>query len=206
MVYLEGAYYISGIVLCLIGVYGIKEIILFKKDIDTKNQRAAIENTVEYLTWFSQEFIPQWQTYDDKLASEGVNKTHLDIQEDFIFKSDFEPNKKILEEIRVRANNNSMALFNQLEFFSTAMVTGLADERQAFNPAGKLFCRFIEENHVILCFSRSGKGEEHLYTNTIELYKMWRDRFKKRDLEEKQKTTQSELDKIFDKSVDTIGS
>lgn len=66
------------------------------------------------------------------------------------------------------------------------MMSGLADEELAFNPLADAFCQFVELNYDVYCESRKD-SRETLFTHTIELYIMWKDRIESLHLQKENK-------------------
>jgi hypothetical protein len=61
--YAELLYFLSGVGLLIVAVYGLKQLHLLKEDIRTRNTRAACEKALEAATIFAREFIPNYNKY-----------------------------------------------------------------------------------------------------------------------------------------------
>ncbi|NOU54935.1 hypothetical protein HN020_09255 [Brevibacillus borstelensis] len=221
--YLEVAYFISGIVMAGTIVIGIYQIRLLKRDLVIRNQRAAVEKSIEYLDWFASDFMPEYTAFQNQFNDikkqlnenakdkpkmqqllKRVTETLEIKDDDFAKKPD---NLNILEDIRLKIllNTNANDLLNQLEYFAAAMMSGLADEELAYKPLSTMYCRVIEEFYLIICVSRGDK-HSNLYTNVIGLYKMWKNRLKKDALKGKRFELNEELAKCPDDTkVKAIG-
>ena len=119
---LELVYYISGVGL-LVGVgVAIKQLKVVKDDFKTKNKRASIEKSIDFLNWFATDFIPESQKYDDRIRD---NKDVLEYNDSW--GNNFEFNEKFILDSRVAKSVNAKAragageLLNQIEYFSAAL-------------------------------------------------------------------------------------
>jgi hypothetical protein len=198
-------YYISGIILVTTVIIGLYQLQVLKDDIRTKNKRASVEKSIEYLSWFAKEFIPQRTSFNEKITDDGVilyNNKHVFNKKFTLDESQFTSEMK--KEVIIRAEHDSEDLLNQLEFFSAAMLSGLADEELAFNPLATIFCEFIEDQFLLICYIR-GDQNLQLYSNMITLYNMWKNRLERKKIEMQHKDLEEKLSKIEDKSVKSIG-
>ena len=81
--------------------------------------------------------------------------------------------KELVIELIVQEKLGLVHILNELEVFSVAMLNGVADENIVFTPFGRVFCEFIEEEHLKLTFSRTTGTP---YENLVKLYNIWKDR------------------------------
>ena len=217
---IETLYYIAGIVLVAGVILGRKQLTvikqqlvllkeeadLLKRDFQVRNQRASIEKSIEYLNWFAIEFIPQMEEFNDKIDENRVKKYRSIKGQAFIFDSTIcLSNDKTMESIVEKRNNGAINLMNQIEFFSAAMTSGLADEELAFNPLAHVFCEFIETNYDVYCDLRHG-GRDTMYTKSIELYEIWKERLESLELEKKQQEIDAKKSKMQHKRIKSLGN
>ncbi|MFJ7646907.1 hypothetical protein ACIQ1H_05130 [Lysinibacillus sp. NPDC097279] len=201
-------YYIASIGL-VVGVFiGIKQLKVMKRDVETKNKRAAVDKSIEFLNWFATEFIPENSEKEKKLDKDKIiimkNKEFQDFNiNELAFLSRFKP-EKITSSVKEKYRCEIVTLTNQLEFFSAAMNTGLADEQMAFNPLASTFCKFVEDNYDLYCYMRNG-NEETLFNNTIDLYLMWKSRLNTIELVRKKVEIEEQLSKVTVKSIPILG-
>lgn len=202
---IEIGYYIAGMALFGGIVVAIKQLGVMKKDIKSKNERASVEKSIEYLNWFATQFIPKNDevlrslNFDIAMTFESIeNKT-------FDFNSNFKLNDKILASIAHKAESNVLDLANELEFFSAAMTSGLADEKLAFNPLATSFCRFVDRNYDIYCYLRND-SKDMLFTHTKELYSIWKDRLANHELTKQKEEIEKKISKVQDRSIPILGN
>lgn len=189
---LEFLYLLSGIGIIFTLVIGLNQIKLFKKDLETKNKRASVEKSIEYLNWFASDFIPKFAQYQSKLKEMESKKVKIKMDDYFFL--DMDLNKEIITNAIKMSSSGGDNLINQLEFFSAAMISGLADEELAFSPLSKVFCESVEDFYILICLGREDK-ESNQYGNVIALYKLWKKRITKTKLEKEQKSLSEQLEK-----------
>ncbi|MFJ5788856.1 hypothetical protein ACIP9G_02110 [Lysinibacillus sp. NPDC093197] len=203
---LENLYYITSIGLFAGIVVASRQLKIMKADIQAKNKRASVEKSIEYLHWFATEFIPQFEDYQNKLSGKRINIYPNIKNRAFTFNSEINlKSPNVVESIKHKNNCGATTLINQLEFFSAAMMSGLADEELAFNPLADAFCRFVELNYDVYCDARNGVRET-LFTHTIELYIMWKERLESLHLQKEKQVIEEKMSKIKHKSIKILGN
>ncbi|RAW13715.1 hypothetical protein DC345_18170 [Paenibacillus taichungensis] len=172
--YLEFAYYVSSILLLIGLIVAIRQLRLVKKDMKDRNHRAAVEKSVEHLTYYAQKFIPAYSKYREDLKKEVPKRIDTSDLFDGKFYHDIKTlDKRLVVELIIQQDCGISQLFNELEFFSIAVLEGLVVEEIMYSPVAKAYCQMIENEHVILSVMRS-KGAP--FKNVIELYRKWKDR------------------------------
>lgn len=180
---LEIIYYLSGIVLAigvLIGMFQLKitqkQIALLNKDYKTKNKRAVIESSIKYLE-VAKSLIVDMSDYRRRFVKEIPNRADTSslFNKDFMLDDEEKilNKKELVIELIVQEKLGLVHILNELEVFSVAMLNGVADENIVFTPFGRVFCEFIEEEHLKLTFSRTTGTP---YENLVKLYNIWKDR------------------------------
>jgi hypothetical protein len=219
---IETFYYISGIILVAGVVIGLKQITLVKeqlslvkseaelvkKDFNIRNKRASIEKGIEYLNWFATDFIPQSNDYNRSLSGKEIkNYQGMNIRKKgFVFDNEVSRGDNLVViSIDEKVNAGALNLMNQLEFFSAALTSGLADEELVFNPLALVFCEFIERHYEVYCDIRND-GKDTMYSHTIELYDIWKQRLESIELDKKQKEIDYQKSKIKPLSIKYLGN
>ncbi|WP_431808788.1 DUF4760 domain-containing protein [Lysinibacillus sphaericus] len=204
-------YYIASIGL-LIGVIAAykqlklayEQLKLMKSDIETKNTRASIGKSIDYLNWFATDFIPEIDKYETRLNGKKIITYPLIEKRTFLFNEEVQETSTVNESINNKYESGISNLINQLEFFSAAMMSGLADEELAFNPLAEIFCGFIEFNYDIYCDSR--RKRDTVFTHTIQLYEMWKERLESIDLQKQKQKIEEKMSTFDNKRVKIIGN
>jgi hypothetical protein len=94
---------------------------------------------------------------------------------------------------------------NALDGFASFFTNKIADDEIAFNSVGLSFCDSVESIYPFIVFSRKA-GEFSYYHNVIELYKIWKKRIDKLQLQDKIGGLQKTLNEISDVKIDPIGT
>ncbi|MGE6579005.1 hypothetical protein ACQKFM_29290 [Paenibacillus xylanexedens] len=179
--YVEFAYYISGILLLIGVVIAIEQLKMVKKDMRDTNYRAAVEKSVEYLTYYAQKFIPAYTKYKEKLKEEMPERIDTKHLFDGNFNIELSSlDKEIVVELIIKQEAGLGQLFNEMEFFSIAILERLVIDDLMFTPVARSYCKIIEEEHVLLSVMRN-KGTP--FKNVVELYNKWNDRLEVQALE-----------------------
>jgi hypothetical protein len=209
----ELIYYISGIVLIIGIVIGIKqlkiakdEIKLLKNDYEVKNKRAAIEKSIEYLNVFATEFIPKAGKVTLEIEKKVNQMYKGPINKEFRFDSNCNPDAQYIQDIiKASVECGAINVLNRFEYFSAAFVSGLADEDLAFSPLSRIYCEYIEGLYVILCYLR--RDEDHnSFDYTVQLYNTWEKRLEKTKLEKRRSKLDDEISKINTERIKYIGN
>jgi hypothetical protein len=171
---LEALYFIASICLVTTVIIGIIQLRLLKKDLETKNKRTAIEKSLEYLNFFASHLLPSFNRFQGefkKEVPEPVNTNNLK-SDDFKLNIDDLP-KEVIAELLVKEKLGLTDILNQLEFFSSAMLNGVAEEEMVYKPIANIYFEIIEAEHVLLSIHRSGGTP---YENLMVLYDKWKKR------------------------------
>jgi hypothetical protein len=201
---LEVLYYLSGIGLLLGVIIAIQQLKLMKKDFNVKNQRASIEKSIEYLHLFATEYIPKASKLLEDLSKKNIQFYKGPINKEFYFDNNCNLGSDYIKKnLIICAECGAIDVLNRFEYFSAALISGLADEELAFNPLASFYCEIVESLYVPLCYSRRN-GLSTAYSNTIKLYNIWKARLDKLELEKKRSELDKEISKIQVERIQSI--
>ena len=174
------------------------------EDYQTKNKSASIEKSIEYLNLFATDFIPKASLYSEEIQKKGIEMYRGPLNKDFKFDRNCNPNSEYIQtHLQVSFENGSPNILNQFEFFSAAMMSGLADEELAFVPLGKIYCKFVREMYVPICYLRREEDATN-YSNTINLFNNWNARIEKLSLEKNRNKLDEQISEIQTSSIQSI--
>jgi len=146
----------SQFLLVILGCFVLKQIQIAKNDLKIRCTRESVLRSVELSDMFAREIIPeiskfQRGTIDSnyKLDIAFLNKNH-------------------------ELNKRCISILNSFEALSINFTKGVADESSVFTALSQVYCEFIRENSSFICFLRGKKL--NIFTNMIELYKVWSNR------------------------------
>jgi hypothetical protein len=207
---LELLYFLSGVILIVTVWIGLKQLKIVSEDFKIKNKRASVEKSIEYLNWFATDFIPQTNLFFRKVASEDLQYYKGPFSDQFLFDVNCKRESKYITAYITFCNENeAMDLLNQLEYFSAALISGLADEELAFNPLGLIYCELVERMYPFYCNVRRNRNEDDdrssMFSYTIKLYNIWRKRIDRTKMERKRSILDESISKMPEERIKYIG-
>jgi hypothetical protein len=196
--YAEVLYFLSGVGLLIVAVYGLKQLHLLKEDIRTRNTRAAREKALEAATTYAREFVPNYNKYYATLQQANLVSYKGSI-------GDFSPNSLTLAEkqgalARMKLlPGPGLDALNSLDLIASTFVHGLGDDNVGFRILGRSFCRTVADNYDIFALWRNAH-----YDDTERLYQIWRKRITKEDLEATRTKLDQDIAKIEEETLEQI--
>lgn len=172
-----------------------KQIEQMKEDAILTHKRKSVEKSLEYLSLFVDEIIPQINEYHkniiEKLGKEAIESREI-TNDNFIINPET-LDEETLRKVVVFQKNGCMHILNRLEYFSVATLNGLADEDILYTPLSRILCIFVQSNHEYLSILRF---EGNPFENIVKLYQKWYDRL---EVEELTLQVKEKQDKIMAK-------
>jgi hypothetical protein len=178
---------------------GIEQISLLKHDIEIRNKRLSVDKAIEFIQRFNSIIFPLETKVDEKINKNGYQHYSEKIPDvwHFPFKNNDDLNKAIEKVI----NTDADELFNELEIFSAAFISRLADEEIAFPPLGRTFVRLVEKYYDSFCVCRLHAP----YINTIKLYDHWKNKINKIEIDSKINKLEKAKAKIKELKITPLG-
>lgn len=198
---LEVLYYIASIGLFAGIILATKQLKVMKTDFSSRNQRASVEKSIEYLNWYATSFLPDTLKSKELLKNKKILTFESVKNKSFIYDENCKRDDQVITSINEKIDAGIVELTNQLEFFSAAMMSGLADEQLAFNPLASTFCSFVD----VYCEMRN-EDKEMLFTHTTELYNMWEERLRTIELSKKKALIDEQMSKVSNKTIPILGN
>ncbi len=170
-----------------------------KKDMETRNKRLSVEKSIEFIERYKNNVFPLKSKHKNVMDQKGYGYFDNEVKDlkEFPFSNEEEFKRAYQKTIDTDVDN----IFNELELFSSAFTSKLADEELAFQPLGKTFVRTVEQNYDTFCICRTTAP----YVNTLELYILWKDRLKKIELEREINKLEQARKKIKETKLTPIG-
>ena len=199
--WLEGAYFISNIIL-VIGLWfaytqmklAYAQMKSAQDEDSLRSKRLAMERSIEMNKYMVDVLLMSNATYT---AKHGKFKTEI---------WDFEIRSPVANyKVSSHKLNDGAQLLNELEHFSVYMISGIADEEFAFKNNGLCFCESVQDVYDVLVILRHERQED-LFSDVIELYKMWSARLEKLRLTKKSVQLKTEIDSIPQRNIPHMGS
>lgn len=198
--YLEILSFASTIGLTVGLAFTYKQLALLKADVLNRSRRAAAEHAVEAADLYFRDYVSLAGVYFDAANQKKLRRYAGPIGD---FSSNSIP-KELLNECATRyAMREWLPALNRLESISARLTTGVADEEVAFKIFGRTFCGTVEDYYDLIAFSRGTKANEY-WENIVELYKIWRPRLTKAELNVAREQLDAKLSSLPSKSISPI--
>ncbi|MEM5014121.1 hypothetical protein WKH57_25770 [Niallia taxi] len=199
---LEMLYFIVNIGLFATVIIGIKQLKLVKDDMKLQYQRAAKEKSIEYLNWFSKELIPQMNKIMSNTNDDDLPKNTGTMNKEFL-PNEYHDTKETQDYISKLIDLGASDVLNQLEFFSSALLNGLADEKICFKPMVKTYTSIVAMFYPVICQYR--KSDQFYYLNIVELYDIWNKKLQKSNMEIVKNQLEQNMDKLEVRDIKSMG-
>lgn len=186
---LEGLSYI----VVIIGVgFAAYQLLLMRTSIKDNISRASTEKSIEYMNLFADKIIPLSGSLERERLKSKIYENELDsekyLMNDF---KDFKFTKEFLVEATAKGKIGYPNLLNQMEMFSAAIISGLADEKLVRVPISRIFCSMVEEQTVFLAYCVENGAP---FENLRKLYKKWKSEIKTEELKLQRKAIDDKID------------
>jgi hypothetical protein len=204
---LELLYFVSGVVVAIGVIYGLKQIALLKKDIRLRNERAAKEKAIEYGRKYLRDYVDLQRAFF-VACQEAKLAQHSGPVGDFTSGS-------ILGNTRIAAISTPryglpswLPAMNELEALSASFISGVADEGTGFKIFGRSFCETVESNYDLVALSRSNdSGAQGYWQNIVELYRLWSPRLEAAELRRNKDSIEAKIAALAqDARISPIGT
>jgi hypothetical protein len=200
--WLELAYFGSSIFLVLVALYAAQQVTVLKRDIKTRNERAAKEAAILYSARYAVDFVRQSDLLHDKAKAAGVPTRYDGPIGDFSRSSVPKEFHKMMVD---RGQLSYYLAINELEIVAAAFVTGVADEQIGSRIFGASFCANVEFLYDQVCMYR-GNSSASRYESIVSLYSIWRPRLRKRELRLAKAILERRISEIEDLAIKPIGT
>lgn len=190
---LENIYYISGIVLAIIGVFGLAQILLMKRDAKIKYARQSVDNSIRVIERYLYNFVNLHDALYEKLKKENVPEYDGTIEN----LPDID-----LDNLSKRLNYDFHLLFNELEIISASILGGTCDDDFCFRAIGRTYCSAVAINFDILTGLRTSETRFDYYDNTWELFDLWRNRLIKEQYKMEKTKIERQISEIVDRKIE----
>lgn len=185
--WLEIAYYLSGVAVAAVAGFGLQQIRLLKRDMLTRNERAAKEKAIEYCHRYLTQFVPAYDEWSDTHIASGL-RDYAGAIGDFSLKS-LSQTQLPAAEARFMGFHTPM---NELLAVAAAFTSGVADEKLGFQTIGRTFCTTVRSNYDLFCLAHCAE-ECPYYSEIVALYRMWAPRLRAAELEREHSVVLAEI-------------
>lgn len=201
--WLELLYFLSGVFLACVALYGLRQVKLMKYDIQLRTERAAKEKALEYSGRYLSTEVSLDDRFIDDCTKAKLPSSYPGPIGDFTAASVPREFVKAASR-RVEIDSWRLAL-NELETIAAAFVNGIADEQLGFSIIGRSFCASVAQKYDVISGCRSDKAQPY-FENVVTLYHIWAPRLSKSELAARRLELDSQISAIPDKHVPALGS
>lgn len=196
---IELLYFLSGIAIAVAAVFALRQVSLFKEDMEHRSERAAKEKAMEYTGRFNGAY-----RILERATAQALVDASLEIYKGPVSDFTWDSIPPALRDKSIARSDIPEALIalNGLEEIAFAFVLGVADEREGFKVLGKTFCEDVELYYDVIAESRR---TWIYYQPIVELYGVWSSRLRATELHTKKHGIEAELSKIGHKTIKPIG-
>lgn len=199
---LEILYYAAGTGMIITLILGLKQLKVMKQDIEIRNKREAVEKSMFYLGEFSKNTIPKMNKIMSSITDEDIPNMTASMNEMFL-PDETHKDEEVQSFIHKVNKAGALDILNQLEFFSAAIIHGLADEEVAYKPTVKTYTSMVAFLYPSICNYRA--NDLHGFTNIMELFKIWNGKLQKDNMQLAKQQLEQNISKIPDVKFKSIG-
>lgn len=202
---LEMIYYVSGPLIVAVGVIGLTQIIIAKRDISIRTKREAVTVAALQCQQYNEKIVPllnEFYIYRKKSNLEEFKGADMGFDLKDIMGANPNWCKTVFEKLKgdddfaVRL----VSIMNALESFSIFFTERVADEEVAFSSVGLTFCDTVKKMSPFFAIVR-----DH-YANVIRLYKIWSSRIEKKKLASQVGDLYERMTSICDDNIRPLGT
>jgi len=197
--YLEALYLFSGAFI-FIGVFlTFIQLLTIKNDNISRDVRLSKEHALKSCERYLNRYVELSSKEFKMKAKNGINKYTGPIGN---FTKQSIPDNFLPDIIKHMMIEESLSALNELEIISSYFVTGVSDEETGFAIISRSFCHTVETKYGIISACRDDVANDY-WTNTIELYRIWRPRLSKAELEKSAESLEEQAKRIWEKAATT---
>lgn len=196
----EFASYIASIVMGLAAVAALQQVVLLKKDMRLRNQRAAAEKAIEAVDQYAA-FANEALVFFKELRAADV-PTYSGPIGDFTPASvpaEWEPTAK-----KRVAITSWISAVNTLDAIAASFIFGVADEATGFAMIGRSFCANVGHFYDLMARQRKDAVQPH-FQGVVDLYSLWSSRLSREQLANSRKALDAQIANLPDRKITPIG-
>lgn len=193
---LEIAYYISGIIMAIVGLFGLIQLWLYKSETKTRFKRLSIDNSVKIIEIYY-DFVKDYDTFCYKRIENNIPRYNGTIENPILEFSD--------EDFYKRMNFHGYhQVFNELDVIAASILCGTSNEKFIYNSIGKTILGTIASDYDLLLALRKSNGANKYYNNISKLFIIWRDKYIKLEMTDKKNNLENQINSIKDIKIQEI--
>lgn len=192
---LEIAYYISGILLAVVGLIGLSQLWFARHEAKVRFKRISVDNSIKVIERYYA-FVTLYDKFVSEREDKGIPLYKGTIQQPEIA-IDSQAEYK-------RTDQGFHIILNELEIICASIMSGSCDEKFIFNSIGKTLLGTIAHEYDLLIWCRNEDEPCNYYNNIYNLFKIWRTRYIKLEMLNEKQILDNQIASIKDKKIKEI--
>ena len=200
---LEILYFISGPVVAVAALIGLRQLSIAKRTASASAKRDAFKLSSQQISFYLNEMIPRQNELSDFADSEGLDlleKSEVSVDSENITISVEEVDDPV-DQMK-KLGPYVLPVMNGMESFAAPMVSGVAAESVAFAAVGRTYCDSVRRLAPILV----PLANDGYFRNVLALFYFWNPRLERENLMFQKAEIDSKLSKITRRHIPPIGS
>lgn len=192
---LEIAYYISGIIVAIVGTIGLTQLLFARYEAKIRFKRLSIDNSIKVIErYFS--FVHIYDKFCGERVENGIPFYEGTIENHSICINDEAKSKRFNQDFHI--------ILNELEIICASILGGTCNEKFIFNTIGKTLLGTIASEFDLLMICRDEKELFNYYNNTWNLFNIWRDRYIKLEMINEKQILDNQIAFIKNKKIKEV--
>ena len=205
---LELIYFACAPLIVLVGCLGLYQLKIAKDTARMNAKRDSLHLAASQCEYYQRHIIPLVNAMDNAVKEKEIN--FFKVAEAIVKDNNIIIRRKVELELfsseyeKVRIINTELtAGYNALEAFSTFFISGVADEKVAFENVGYTFCETVKR-YLPEIFPISELGFS--YKSIIKLYLLWTARKERQQLIKNRTEIEDKLKNMSDEFIQPVGT
>lgn len=209
---IENLYLLSGPILLVIAVFGLRQIKIAKDSLRINSKRQSAILAFELIEKSFKGLSVKYEILTNKMTELNIDYKKIEKLNLHNLDKISESNENYEEYLKVIQNYSSLSFYlweivDTLETFSTPFMEKIADEEIAYNSEFLKFYQFCNLASAEIIQTRESRpNETKIYENVIKLYAIWKSRNEKLLINNQVSSLLSRSRQIIEKRINPIGT
>lgn len=201
----------SGPIMAIIAIFALRQVNLAREQLkQSKNAvrmnslRESLLLSSDQIKYYNEEIIPKVNVLNEVLSDRGINLSEqgeVSLNETGLI-IEYTPSEKIWNELNsIEIARPLLSVANSIESFSTFFVSGVADEKIAFNSLSSTYCNTVKEILIVIPINKDRKA----FSAMNRLYYIWQTRLDEEKLLDDHAEIENRLSNINRSTIVPIG-
>lgn len=175
---IENIYFLSGIFITIISLFGLYNIVLLKKANKKANKDVLNKYTLDKIEFFCEILIPLYDNYmkicrEKKIKRVDVGITELELNQEYFIKTYDQEKYDYEYGLRKEYEEQYRQILNKIELIAITFEKEFADIELGRKIIGEIFCKVVEEMSFEF-LTQNINSNLNNFENTILIYNKWK--------------------------------